>query len=492
MNIQQAAIQLETMARAYAARTPDGHYRVPLAAQRPAFLMGPPGLGKTAVVAQVARRLGIGFAAYTMTHHTRQSALGLPVIVHRTLDGQSRAVTEYTMSEIVAAVWTQAEAGAEQGILFLDEINCVSEALMPAMLQLLQYKTFGVHALPRGWMIVCAGNPPKYNRYARVFDPVVLDRLRLIQVEPDLEAWKNFAVVHGVHPAVRSYLALRAEDFYASDGDHLVTARSWTDLSDMMLALEASEDVVDGALFEQYLQLPEIAERFERYHRMCLKMQTLLDDVLENGGGSVNGRFHGASFEEALFAVLMLSGRLGTLTEESARNRRRAQRLAHFVDGVRREAAGGAERLTDICQAHLNRLEHALEVRRQTGVLSEEDALEERWQISSLRRCAGEAGAAGPAAEAIMAALENCAHAAMQPVMTSDAALQDAYEHAFDFVEQDISDPNVRLIFLNDLRVHPAVRTFIHAHLQSRFDNLWTYNDPDARATRLKSGKAPG
>ena len=86
-----------------------------------------------------------------------------------------------------------------------------------------------------------------------------------------------------------------------------------------------------------------------------------------------------------------------------------------------------------------------------------------------------------------MAALENCAHAAMQPVMTSDAALQDAYEHAFDFVEQGISDPNVRLIFLNDLRVHPAVRTFIHAHLQSRFDNLWTYNDPDARATRLKS-----
>ena len=123
MNIRDAAIQLEQTVRAYSARTPDGAYRVPLAAQRPVYLIGPPGVGKTAVVAQVAAQLGIGCAAYTMTHHTRQSALGLPMIAHRTLGGEDRAVTEYTMSEIVADVWTKAEAGAETGLLFLDEIT---------------------------------------------------------------------------------------------------------------------------------------------------------------------------------------------------------------------------------------------------------------------------------------------------------------------------------------------------------------------------------
>jgi len=219
MNIREAALQLERTALAYAARTPEGAYRVPRASQRPVYLVGPPGVGKSAVVAQAAARLGIGYDAYTMTHHTRQSALGLPMIVHRTLNGAERPVTEYTMSEIVAGVWQKAEAGAETGMLFLDEINCVSESLMPAMLQLLQYKTFGTHELPRGWMIVCAGNPPRYNRYARTFDAVVMDRLRVIEVEPELAAWQAFAVERGVHPLVRSYLALRGGDFYVPDGD---------------------------------------------------------------------------------------------------------------------------------------------------------------------------------------------------------------------------------------------------------------------------------
>ena len=57
MNIREAADQLERTARAYGARTPGGAYRVPLAAQRPVYLVGPPGVGKTAAVAQVAAKL---------------------------------------------------------------------------------------------------------------------------------------------------------------------------------------------------------------------------------------------------------------------------------------------------------------------------------------------------------------------------------------------------------------------------------------------------
>lgn len=53
------------------------------------------------------------------------------------------------MSEIIASVYEAMEAtGRREGILFLDEINCVSETLTPAMLQFLQYKIFGRHAVP--------------------------------------------------------------------------------------------------------------------------------------------------------------------------------------------------------------------------------------------------------------------------------------------------------------------------------------------------------
>ena len=66
--------------------------------------MGPPGIGKTQIMEQIARELGIGLEAYTITHHTRQSAVGLPFIKEEEFDGKCYSVTEYTMSEIIASV----------------------------------------------------------------------------------------------------------------------------------------------------------------------------------------------------------------------------------------------------------------------------------------------------------------------------------------------------------------------------------------------------
>lgn len=151
MDIKQAKQELRQTIRAYTARTEDGVWRIPREKQRPVLLMGPPGIGKTAILSQLAQEEHVGLVCYTMTHHTRQSALGLPVIVDRTAAGRQFRATEYTMSEIIASVYAQMEkTGLRTGILFLDEINCVSETLMPAILQMLQNKTFGVHALPEG------------------------------------------------------------------------------------------------------------------------------------------------------------------------------------------------------------------------------------------------------------------------------------------------------------------------------------------------------
>lgn len=138
MDIRQAKEELRRMVLAYTERTEDGQLRIPMLHQRPALLMGPPGVGKTAILSQLADELHIGLVAYTMTHHTRQSALGLPLIREKQYGGKTCSATEYTMSEILAAVYDRMEqTGTDRGILFLDEINCVSETLMPAMLQLL-------------------------------------------------------------------------------------------------------------------------------------------------------------------------------------------------------------------------------------------------------------------------------------------------------------------------------------------------------------------
>lgn len=194
MDIKRAKTEIKNTIEAYLKKDASGEYEIPSVYQRPLLLMGPPGIGKTQIMEQVARECHIALVAYTITHHTRQSAIGLPFIREREYGGKAYSVTEYTMSEIVASVYEKMEAtGLSEGILFLDEINCVSETLAPAMLQFLQCKTFGNHRIPEGWIIAAAGNPPQYNKSVREFDIVTLDRIRRIDVEENFEVWKEYA-----------------------------------------------------------------------------------------------------------------------------------------------------------------------------------------------------------------------------------------------------------------------------------------------------------
>ena len=143
------------------------------------------------------------------------------------------------MSEIVASIYDKIEStGLEEGILFIDEINCVSETLAPTMLQFLQCKTFGSHRIPEGWIIVTAGNPPEYNKSVREFDVVTLDRIKKITVEPDFEVWKEYAYRENIHPAILSYLGIKRQNFCqietTVDGKRFATPRGWEDLSELI------------------------------------------------------------------------------------------------------------------------------------------------------------------------------------------------------------------------------------------------------------------
>ena len=127
MNIKQAKQEIKDAVRAYLAKTPEGDYRIAPVRQRPMLLIGPPGIGKTQIMEQIAKECEIGLVSYTITHHTRQSAVGLPFIRKDTFGGKEVSITEYTMSEIIASVYEKMrETGLKEGILFIDEINCVS------------------------------------------------------------------------------------------------------------------------------------------------------------------------------------------------------------------------------------------------------------------------------------------------------------------------------------------------------------------------------
>ena len=106
MNIKEAKEEIIHTVQAYMAKDEEGRYRIPPRRQRPLLLLGPPGIGKTAVMEQAAAQCGVGLVAYTITHHTRQSAVGLPLVEKKRYGGREYTVTEYTMSEIIASVYS--------------------------------------------------------------------------------------------------------------------------------------------------------------------------------------------------------------------------------------------------------------------------------------------------------------------------------------------------------------------------------------------------
>ena len=81
MNIKQAKNEVIRTVRAYLEKRDNGEYVIPVIRQRPLLLLGAPGIGKTQIMEQVANECGIGLVSYTITHHTRQSAVGLPFIL---------------------------------------------------------------------------------------------------------------------------------------------------------------------------------------------------------------------------------------------------------------------------------------------------------------------------------------------------------------------------------------------------------------------------
>lgn len=318
MDIKRAKEEIKHSIQAYLAKDEFGEYRIPAVRQRPVLLMGAPGIGKTAVMEQVARECGVALVSYSITHHTRQSAIGLPFISHKTYGGREYAVTEYTMSEIIASVYDKMEeTGLQEGILFIDEINCASETLAPAMLQFLQCKTFGTHKVPDGWLIAAAGNPPEYNKSVREFDVVTLDRVKKIDVEPNFSVWKEYAYKQGIHGAVLSYLEIRKDHFYAMettvDGKRFVTARGWEDLSTVLRVYEDMNLPVDESLIYQYLQHKKIAKDFANYLDLYRKYRTdyRVDAILQGVyTKQAVAKLQEAPFDERLSVMGLLLSRL--------------------------------------------------------------------------------------------------------------------------------------------------------------------------------------
>ncbi len=493
MNIASAKKQIKDTVEAYLKKDDAGMYVIAPVHQRPIFMVGAPGIGKTAIMEQVAQELGIGIVSYSMTHHTRQSALGLPRIEHREFDGMEYEASEYTMSEIVASVYDYIkQSGCRTGILFLDEINCVSETLYPSMLQFLQYKTFGKHKVPDDWVIVCAGNPPQYNRSVHEFDIVTLDRMRQIDVEPDYAVWKAYASAKGVHPAVTTFLDAKRDCFYkveskAGGGKAFVTARGWEDLAQIIALYEDMDKPVDRDLVAQYLRDEDIADQFSVYYALFTKYRAdyQVGRILESSPSpDVYARARAAAFDERIALVGLLLDALAGECSKVLDQENIVISARDVLREIKGELAGGAS-IDDTLIARLGDREATLARALQANTMSPANIRKERLSIAFLRAlvsaCTLAKTTSGPEAFETLQDVYTQEVAKIQPLVDdADAKMS----NAFQFVA-DVFESREMLVFLAEVTTRAATTQFISHYGNEAF---YKYNDQlevDASRTSL-------
>jgi MoxR-like ATPase len=177
------------------------------------MIWGPPGIGKSSIVAQTAARFGLGCIDVRLSQLAPTDLRGLPV------------------PENGMARWYPPEFLPRdgRGILFLDELNMAPPAIQGMAQQLILDRKVGSYAVPEGWFIWAAGNR-KEDR-AAVFDmPAPLaNRFLHLEVEPDFESFKAYALDSGLHEQIIAFLSFRTTLLHRIDPHQPAwpSPRSW-------------------------------------------------------------------------------------------------------------------------------------------------------------------------------------------------------------------------------------------------------------------------
>ncbi len=193
--------------------------KVAYKARRPVLLEGPTGIGKSEVLAEAAKELGIDFIVLDLSLLEPPDLVGLPVIE----DGR----TTYATPSILP------RSGA--GLLMLEELNRAERYIQQPALQLLTARTLHHYKLPEGWSTCAAINPEEGEYQVTPLDPAMRARFLHLTVRADREGWLEWARAKNIHPAVMQ-LATSHERML-----EVVPPRSWTYVSDILHALSAEE-----------------------------------------------------------------------------------------------------------------------------------------------------------------------------------------------------------------------------------------------------------
>lgn len=186
------------------------------------MIWGPPGIGKSSIVWQTAEAHELAFIDLRLSQLAPTDLRGLPVA--------EGGVSRWYPPEFLPR--------EGRGVLFLDEINLAPPAMQGMAQQLILDRRVGSYVVPAGWFIWAAGN--RKEDWAAVYDmPAPLaNRFLHLEVEPDIESFKRYALATEVHEQVIAFLAFRPALLHKIDPQQAAwpSPRSWVMASELLKA----------------------------------------------------------------------------------------------------------------------------------------------------------------------------------------------------------------------------------------------------------------
>lgn len=208
------------------------------------MLWGPPGVGKSQAVRQIAKKIEEGSGKRTAVTDVR-------LLLFNPIDLRGIPVAN---EDRTLAVWLKPKIFQMDGtddvinILFLDEISAAPQSVQAAAYQITLDRIVGEHRLPDNCIVIAAGNRVTDKSVAFKMPKALANRLMHIQIDGSFESWRNWAEKNGIHRNVIGFLTNRRERLFgfdaATDDLAFTTPRSWEMVSNILNGISGDIEMV--------------------------------------------------------------------------------------------------------------------------------------------------------------------------------------------------------------------------------------------------------
>ena len=243
-----------------------------VALTRPVFIWGAPGIGKSALVEQFAKEVGLPCVSLLGSQLAPEDIIGIPRI-----NGET---SEFLPPKLIAR--------KEPYVLFLDELNACSQEVQKAFYSLIHERRIGEYHLPEGSIVVGAGNRAQDSAIVKTMSSALINRMFHVQMKADARQWIKWAEQNGIHPWVTDYISHRPDHLFSEPPkteEPFSTPRSWHMLSDALKEYGAGTKDLPASTLKMlsYACLtPSHAGMFLAYTKSLKNTRMLEDIIAEN------------------------------------------------------------------------------------------------------------------------------------------------------------------------------------------------------------------